>query len=346
MDLVCRLSDGGDATRYTMYEFLNLVNQEAALSQPRFRTNSEHGFLTAWEAALRSAGVRVHVNAQVDRVLLREDGRATSVVTADGQEHRADDIVLAVPPVPLLRLLQASGIPDAFTPGMAAWVEATRYNKDVNVCFHFSERLALPPVYGFPLGDHGYPLGDWVCVHVVLTDYFSMDNPRSLTVVSAAITNVDAPSAVTGRSANQTPDRADLAREVWRQIRPRFGPAALPDPVMVVSPDAYYADGAWHDRNTAFMRVPGITPLPQTGNVAHLYNAGCHNLLASYAFTSLEGAVSNALRLVHRLEPASAARFPVMRLRYLSDRLAPVRAVTTMGLDFGRSLIDTLAALF
>lgn len=298
LDRVCRLTDGAPAERYSVWHFLQLVNQQAmhALYQPRAPT--DEGLFKFWAARL-PAGCTVHTGTRV--TALDPDART---VTAGGRTWRYQQCILAIAPAaaaaipglapPAGRLSPTGAAFPAMTP---QWTAATDYAPYISLALHFREAL--------PAGvtdAHGFPDTEWAIAYVPVSAYWDGDGPG---VLSVTVTRPDARSSVLGKSAQQCDDEQELIDEVVRQLA-----ATLPLPdiaAALLTPGTERrggaARGAWVQPDNAYVAAAGTAPVP-FASATHpdsLFTVGTHTGASWYAFTSMESAVDNALWLCRRL---------------------------------------------
>ncbi len=324
---LCLLTDGAGADRYSLYEFFSLVNEQGlnTLYQP-IRPN-DVGLFTDWPTRINShmhCATEENISGPTasSKVTFLTSTRVTSILTSvscntvngvqvqkpDGSSAllQSKTVILAMPPTQIQSLIcHQPNVSDAFGPALAfqQYCTSSNYVTYIPITFHWGQKLDLPSVYGFPATSWG------VC-YIELSNYMSFDDPRSVTVLSTAISMVNSPSDATGKTANQTLSTDELVNEVYRQLKQSFPSLPFPGHT-VVSPDVYrsgdvgQAPGQWMNSDTAFIKAAGVTDLPFASNtVPGLYNVGCHNGKSAYSFTSLEGAVSNAVVLAKQLEPS------------------------------------------
>lgn len=298
LDRVARLTDGAGADRYSMFTFFQLLNQNFLnqLLQPIQATDRQ--LITEWKRALAETGkVSFRLNTTVTG-WSSQDG----LILENGETLRAKrGYIFALPPQDLFAgLIQ----PEKFstTTNWTAdqwrqWDRSTRYDTYIPMTFHwwnFPARF-MPAVYGFPKSD-------WGVAWIVLSDYFS---GKQGVLISASITLPNAKSTRTGLTAHQTVDENQLKREVFRQIRQGFSdqpsgfPVGPPD-YALLSPEVYYQDGQWKNRDHAWIRTTEPVTFPVDLGLAdqdksRVYSVGTHNGNSPYDFTSLESAVTNAL---------------------------------------------------
>ena len=323
VDRVCRLTDGGGADRFSLNEFLQLFNQQLFYRLYQPRAPNDVALFPRWRRALERTGrVRFLLGARAERLVAdAATGRVAALEVGAGPARRTvhgKAFALAIPPVQIAALLGASaGLRDSFGPfdRLDRFAEATKYDVYISLTLQWRAAAAVPHVYGFAWSD-------WGVIYVALSDYMSVGAGRGgadaqsaeyQTTLSVAVTLLDAPSRRTGKTANAcAPD--EVADEVWRQLA--YLGAPQPDRV-TFSPGSTRDGGRWRSADSAFISTGGRGGIPQAGAVANLFNAGSHNRLGAYRFTTLESAVQNGCALAGRLYPDTA---------FAPPRLLTVRA--------------------
>ena len=303
VDRLCRLTDGGGADRFSLNEFLELFNQQLFYRLYQPRAPNDVGLFPLWRRALERTGrVRFMLGARADRLVAGPAGVESLVVSAAGAETavRGKAFVLAIPPVQIAALLGASrGLQDSFGPfdQLSRFAETTKYDVYVSLTLNWRARAVVPRVYGFPWSD-------WGVIFVNLTDYMSMGEYGS--VLSVAVTLIDAPSRRTGKTANACPPD-ELIEEVLHQL----AYLGIPRPdLCAISPGNTHDGQRWRSADSAYISTGGLGGLPQAGATANLFNVGSHNKLGAYKFTTMETAVQNSCALASRLYPGAAAAVP------------------------------------
>ncbi len=162
--------------------------------------------------------------------------------------------------------------------------------------FHWNTQLSLPKVWGFPKTE-------WGIAFIVSSDYTHFDHPDSKTVISIAVTILDQPSKITGKTANETSTRNELFPEIMRQLKESF---PLPIPTHIIfTPTLQYkyttTNDGWQDDDTAYVNTKGLTLSPSSHTIKGLYSLGTHNGQSQYKFTSMESACANGVSLANDL---------------------------------------------
>jgi len=305
LDRVCRLVDGGGIDRFTLYEFLQITNQQSIHTIYQPKKANDIGFLFEWKHFLEKRGVEFHLNTTAIKV------NDKTLETSSGN-FSFDKCVFAIP-LPNLKFI--SGI-DVSTKD----VNDSMYMTYIPISFHWNEKIQLPSVYGSPFK------GDWGVVWIVLSDY--MTDGTLPTLISSAITYTNRKSSFTGKTANES-TKEELINESWRQIQDSFKGDVKPQPKCrkLCPPNEHLSDNKfcecipdmklpdvslvhqsvkrkgdkWINTDYAYMDTVEASPIPfeLTFNT---YTLGTQNGFSKYAFTSLESAVSNAIALYNKLE--------------------------------------------
>lgn len=284
LNRLCRLTDGAGYERYSLNEFLQLINQELLYSLHQPKSPNDEGLFNIIEKEIRKTGnVKIILGVGVERVIEEGD----RVILEDGSEIKGDKIILAVPPRELYRLLPQE-IP-------IDWVKKCTYDEYIPITYHWNRKIKLPKVWGFPKSD-------WGVIYIVLTDYMKFNEPDSVTVISTCISMTDKVSSYTGKTANQTINKDELKKEVLRQIFEK----TVPKPThSLLNSGVWYnkEKKMWMEEDSAFISGWNSYPIKQESTrFNNIYNVGTHNGESSYAFTSLESAITNAIVLYNKLE--------------------------------------------
>jgi predicted NAD/FAD-dependent oxidoreductase len=321
IERLCRLTDGGESTRYTLNKFLNLFNQQFFYQLYQPKTPNDNGLFKIWKKYLESKSVEFLTDTFVTDILV-SNGEAVGVNTSSKTTPLTifgNDVVLAIPPSDILKILDASVSQDIQNCFMEynlfkTWVKNTRYLDYISVTFHFTDKLQLPKVYGFPKSD-------WGLAFIVLSDYMTDIEPQSKTVISTVITFSDSISKNNNKTANQCIE-TELIVEAYNQLREAFPNLPLDNYIGILAPGTYKSAGRWVSSDTAFISVADGGYLPMDSkNIKHLYNVGTHNGSSKYQFTSLESAVTNAISLAHKLLPETKKMYTITSSTTVTDVL-------------------------
>jgi phytoene dehydrogenase-like protein len=259
--------------------------------------DAQDGFVTAWAAALRTAGASVHAGTEV-RAIARGHGEGVHVHTTAGHRYAVDAVFLAVPPPALAAILEASE--DAVAAGFGASRAAVRtvlaesVYAHLGITWHFDRSLPRE----LPLGGHNVRRG-WHAILVQYDQYRAHLRPPAVTVVVGSVslaTKFPHPRLGT-LAAGHDPD--ELARILWADEQ-AVDPT-LPDPV------ATYVYGM-----SAATQIVQHGPLRVRCANAPVFLATHLNGLAPYSTASLESAVQAGAAAAAAFDPR-VERLPVGR---------------------------------
>lgn len=343
MDRLCRLTDGAGSDRYTLNEFLQLINQQSLYTLYQPKEPNDIGLFP--KMISKMIGVDFMLSTTITKVnvttsTITSGSAITNVVTEKGEILTAKNYILAIPPFDIAKIIpNAFNIPikeyigDGFTAWRITpfreWVNETNYITDIAITFHWNSDVTinLPTIYGFPTSD-------WGVAFIVLSDYMNFHDNRSNTVISCAITLTDNISQITGKTANNTDIIEHLLSETFRQLNEAYN-GILPKPTYSILSPTISRDtksNRWISSDTAFIFTnKEYDGLPFTSSMfKNLYNVGTHNMKSHYKFTSFESAVTNAIYLTHILEPKSIDVFPIMPLYTLNDVIYVILFIITV----------------
>jgi protoporphyrinogen oxidase len=289
LNRVCRLTDGADSSRYTLYQFLQITNQQLIHKLYQPKEPNDTGLFKIWLDNLDNCTVKLKTD-------IKEINYQNKSIIVDNQEVFTKNFILALPPKPLEQILTKSKLLDAFISNdFDKWVDKNKYDEHISICFHWDHKIELQDKWTIPETD-------WEVAYIVLSDYMYFNDLRSVTVISTTITNTNSISKVTNKTANQS-NKEELINEVFRQLTETF--INLPKPTNIVfNPLTFYEDNKWSTGDDAYVRTIGNTLLDShSSKYNNLFNVGTQNDNSSFNFTSIESAVENAVHLVNKLEP-------------------------------------------
>jgi hypothetical protein len=312
IDKLCRLTDGAGIDRYTLYEFLQIINQHMFYNIYQPKLPNDVGLIKYWEEALKKTGnVDIFLDTEVIDLNIKENLISTMTINKNNKQLniKGKNYILAIPPKQLIQLLSKSTndmIKDAFGNynKLLKWSVASEYLRYMPITFHWDKKLKLKEVWGLPSTE-------WGVSFIILSDYMNFNDPRSKTVITTCVTLPDVVSSKINKTANQC-SKEELIGEVLRQLKVRL--RDLPDPMhSILSPEMYQQDNKWYSSDSAFVYTPaGYGPLI-SDKFTNLFSVGTHNGNSKYAFTSMEAAIENSAALLHLLIPQSKERYPILQ---------------------------------
>jgi len=286
---VCRLTDGADCSRYTLYQFLQITNQQLIHKLYQPKEPNDTGLFKIWLDNLTDCTIKL--NTDIKKINYKDKS-----IVINNQKIFTKNFILALPPEALETILNESELDDAFrSRNFDKWVDENKYDEHISVCFHWDYKLEIQDTWSIPKSD-------WGVAHIILSDYMYFNDSRSVSVISTTITNTNSISKVTNKTANQS-NKKELINEVFRQLSETF--INLPEPTNIIfNPLTSYKDNVWSTEDDAYVRTVGNTLLDShSSKYNNLFNVGTHNGNSSYNFTSMESAVENSIHLVNKLEP-------------------------------------------
>ena len=307
---VCRLTDGATPDKYTVFQFMQLLNQQAlyTLSQPNLP--NDRGLLKLWEQKLKQTNnINILLNHDVLMIDKPQKNLIESIIVLNKTTNKkikfnSKRFIITVPPKPMYNLLYKSpGVQNAFGDinELKTWTTQNSYFDYLPITMHWKQKLELPKIQGFPSTD-------WGVAFIVLSNYMKFEDKielvNSQTVISTCVTFPERKSSVTNKTAHESTLK-EIYPEVLRQLKISY--PNLPDPAhMILSPQVYKDNktNKWINVDTAYVLTDANKSLPPYSKLLkNLYNCGTHNGNSNYHFTSIESAVSNAKSLAINLEP-------------------------------------------
>jgi hypothetical protein len=360
VDRLCRLTDGATSEKYSVYKFLQLINQQGLETIYQPKLPNDKLLFPLWLSNLKN--VKILLNTEVIKIN-EKDGIVDNLILLDKTDNlkyavTASKYLFAIPPKPLYHLFQVSSIRlfNGMMPNFKQWVEYNSYIDYIPIIYHWNKKIDLSHVWGFPASE-------WGVGFIVLSDYMSFNdgksssklrwnsltkdgsklaesdlpdinsqvnvddfvltfpyNQPSKTVISSVITIINTKSSVTGKTANES-TKEELIKETLRQLRivypnlPKYQSAFIHDTVI-------REDNKWVNLDKPFVSTDQNSYVDFRHPIVHnLYTVGTHNGRSEYAFTSFESDVTNALYLVHELEPKTKNIFKIKKRYTLIDYL-------------------------
>jgi protoporphyrinogen oxidase len=299
IDRICKLTDGGGADKYTLNQFLQLLNQQFFYKLYQPRLPNDKGLFKLWRNYLESKNVKFSLNTNLKQIYTENNIiKYIKIQNEFNQEKNviADKFVFAIPPLSLLKVINNFNLEHNWG-NLEKFAKETAYIDYISMTFHWNKKLDLKKVYGFPKTP-------WGIAFVVLTDYMKFEEDDSKTVISTAITIKDKKSKNNNKTADEC-NESELINEIFIQLKESFGNIPFPTNV-VISPGVIRDKNnkEWKSEDTAFIMTANKGFLSfQNDKIKNMYNLGTHNGKSLYRFTSLEAAVSNSIIISKILFP-------------------------------------------
>ena len=296
LDRIGKLTDGGDSSKYTLYNFLQIINQNFFYSiyQPKFPNDIK--LFKIWYDKLVDSGVDIFLNSDITNID-QSNNLITKIYINDNIKLNGNNFILSMPPESINKFIKKVNIPHAFGNNFDEWSQETNYITYIPIIFHWNTKLKIKKIWGLPRTS-------WGIGHIVLSDYMNFNDPRSQTVISTLIT-LYGKSDYLQKNPNEITDKNILINETLRQLKTVLGD--LPDPTYSIMADNYYNHklNQWVSINTAFMTTKYGYIDYKSPVYDNLYNCGVQNGISTYSFTSMESSIQNAIGLTNILIPES-----------------------------------------
>jgi hypothetical protein len=310
IDSICRLTDGADSKRYTLFEFLSLVNQQIFYRVYQPNAPLDMKFFPFIEQKLIEMGVSIVKGCNIESITKKDDKIVS--VKCNNKVYNSKNFIFAIPPESLSKLLmQSTHTIDIFGSDFHEYAKKTEYMHYIPIVFHFDKQVALPNI-------HGFPSSEWGITFIVLTDYMKMNEEESKMVISTIITKTDSLSKITSKNAHMS-SKGEMIDEVYSHLKKTF-----PNIPMyyraIVSPGVYKKQDKWVDVDTSFYKTKNTKNIPyQSPTCSNAYTLGTHNGNSQYNFTSMESAMSNAINLFNTM--TNKPQYKIDRIIELRDVL-------------------------
>jgi hypothetical protein len=305
---ICKGTEGVDSTRYTLNEFLHIINFGYFVN-PRFPNDT--GLFAIWKEKLDKINVETKLNTRVKNIIDKDD---TVIVNTSNGIFYGKKCVFAIPPINLLNIVQNSSYFGLDTRSFSTmdffdFATGTKYDDYISCTFHWNKKIDFPVMRQIATDTL------WGIEYNILSDSMDMNDPRSITCISACVTELN----VIGSNGKLPKDCSndEFMIQVFTQLNSRFTQETgieynKPD-IMVFSPycrlhDVLSSDSSPINFHSAFAKTKGFSYMkPQINE--NIYSIGPHNGNKDFGFTSLESAVSNAFDIAHELIPESREKF-------------------------------------
>jgi hypothetical protein len=305
IDRLCRLTDGSGIDRYTLFELLQLINQQSlyGLYQP-VNPNDIILFPMIEKALYDTNNIDILTGINLEKINFNVNTITTIKLNYNTNTYDLSikNLILAIPPKSIYKVLINSNAVNAFDNNFEKFVLDNSYNEDISITFHWDKKLDLPKIWGFPKTD-------WVVGFIVSSDYTMFDDNYSKTVISCCILDVDRKSTYLNKTANEVSDEDILKQEVFRQLQLSFPNLPIPS-ISILNPRVYRSNDKWISGDTGYIMSYNEHKFIdfQSKKYNNLFNLGTHNGKSFYHFTSFESAVTNAIYLGNKITNKQAIK--------------------------------------
>jgi len=287
IERLCRLTDGASSEDYTLFQFLQLMNQQYfyKLFQPKIA--NDKGLIKLWQNKLVENGVKILLKTEVLKINKEDNQIKDIVIIKDGVQLKipVKKLILAVPPKPLHNIISSSlELNDSFGPieQLKEWKSKNSYFDYIPLTFHYnSEEVKIPKKDGFPRTP-------WGIGFIIISDFMDFKDEPSKQCISICISMTDVPNEK-GKTANQS-----SIEEIIEYVKEQLPMFPKPDKV-IISPQVVRSGDKWINMDTAYVVTTENKFLNYKSNIDNLYAVGIFNGKSNYHFTSIESAVQNAV---------------------------------------------------
>lgn len=340
LNRVCILLDGGDISKYTLNQLLQIFNQSFFYNIYQPRLPNDKGLFKIWYEFLnKHDNIEFRLETTVISIDNDEEGNKSVNVVQQGDIKRTyfgDKIVIATPPLQLVSILERSdddNVKNAFGEftKLQQFSNDTMYIDYICITFHWDKKISFPKMF------YGFPKSEWGLISIVMSDYMYFEESVSKTLISCAISMADVVSKRINKTANQCSTK-ELIDEAWFQLQMSYPNIKESPPTLsVLYPGCYYDDKlkVWKNDETAFISTSSSGFIDfESKDVKGLYTLGTHNGTQSLKYTVLETAVSNAVELAKVFDPALKAKYHVREPYTLSFALKIILVILLLIIAF------------
>jgi hypothetical protein len=295
LDRVCRLTDGAGSDRTSLFQFLQLINQNFFYNLYQPSKPNDKLLFKIWKEKLND--IPIYLNTLVSKINIsyKDNEKFIDSITLKMNNGSFDlkskKYIFCIPPKPYYDLVYPLLNYDENLK-LKQIVNNNSYINDIPIIFHWNKKINLNKIWGLSESD-------WGIAFIVLSNYMNFEDDKSQTVISTCITRIDSISKYTNKTANQTNDKYQLIDEVFRQLKLSY-PDLPPPTYSILNPGVYRLNNQWIETDTAFVSTKfqeyiNNNQFISLKNINNLNYVGTHNGNSNYYFTTLESAVQNAL---------------------------------------------------
>jgi hypothetical protein len=310
IERLCRLTDGASVEDYTLFQFLQLMNQQFFYDLFQPKLPNDKGLIKLWTEKLIDNKVKILLNSQVVKIDVENNKVSKLIILEDGvqKEIFANKFILSIPPKPFYNLISANPATENVfgnNDEIKKWKSKNSYFDYITLTFHYKDEIKLPKLNGFPRTP-------WGIGFIIVSDFmdFKIDEP-SKTVVSICISMLNVPNEH-GKTVNQC-SKEEIIKYVEEQL------SFFPKPDLVlISPTVKRSGDSWINMDTAYVVTTKQHFIEPKSQLSNLYYVGIPNGKSTYNFTSIESAVQNAIHYC-------IDEIPELKYRYVFKDLKEVR---------------------
>jgi hypothetical protein len=289
LDRLCISSDGADSSKYTLYHFFQLSNQNTFYKIYQPKKPNDVGLFQIWKNFLEKRNVKFMLNTEVISI------DSNYILLNNNTKIYSNKFIFAIPAVNLIKISPEKNIFGNFN-DLSKWSEDNKYLTYISITYHWNIKLNLPDK--IPIA-----YGSWYLIHIVLSKYMTFDETSSQTVISCAITKNDSINSNINKTANDC-NKKELIEETFKILCEIYDNNLPKYTASILSPGNYKHNNKWYDIDNSFILTSNSIKLDNQSKVYNnYYNLGIYNGNSNYKLTTIESAIENAINLSHILYP-------------------------------------------
>ena len=313
IERLCRLTDGASVENYTLFQFLQLINQQFFYELYQPKLPNDKGLIKLWTDKLLENKVKILLNSQVVKIDV-DNNKVSKIIFFENniqKEIIANKYIIAIPPKPFYNLISSNPATQNIfgnNEDIKKWKSKNSYFDYITLTFHYKDDIKLPKLNGFPSTP-------WGIGFIIVSDFMNFKiNEPSKTVVSICISMLNVVNEH-GKTANQC-SKEEIIKYVEEQL------SFFPKPDLVlISPTIKKSNDVWINMDTAYVMTTEQHFIKPTCQLSNLYYVGIPNGDSTYNFTSIESAVQNAIHFCIK-------EIPDLKYDYIFKDLKEVRYLT------------------
>jgi hypothetical protein len=303
IDIICRISDGGTIDNYTLFEFLEILNQNIFYNLYQPKLPNDLALFKYWQNALLQTG-NVDIILGIEVSFIHNNKDKIDYIIAKNKKNNKNiklkslNYIFAIPPTSMLKIIKNSSDVNMFgnINNYEKWVNLSKYLVYIPINFHWNTKVKTRNLQGITDSDYGIS-------YIVMSDYTNFKDPRSQTVITCAVKIKDRKSSFNNKTADEC-NKEELISEVFRQLK--IYQPYLPNPTYsILSPEMYKdKEGKWDSIDSAYFYTKAGYKSSKS-NYNNLFWVGTHNGNSKYSFTAMESAMTNSIAFLHEVVPES-----------------------------------------